>query len=119
MQPSDFDSIMAALSDSQRAKVVGLLQELDNNPANEALADNSTDYKPLVVPENLSAWLVARVNGNPAAGDEVVEQFAMTATATAALRDCAAELTPQPEQMFPRPSLLDRLSYFMSGKQTA
>jgi hypothetical protein len=96
------------------------LEELENGQSEVgASGDLKVNHMPLVVPENLSPWLVARVNGNPGAGDEVVEQFSMTAHATAALRLCAAELVPQPPAKSTRPSLFDKLWQRLVGDRLA
>jgi len=115
MAKADFAAILETLSDEQRAKVLVLLEELEGGIPDELQLNHS----PLIVPDNLSPWLVARVNGSPAAGDEVVEQFSMTPHATAALRACAAELVPQPAVETRRPSLIDQLFSRFKGDRVA
>lgn len=120
MSKVDFDSIMQALSGGQRAKVIMLLEQLEGENVRPVdFGELHLVHAPLVVPDNLSSWLVARVNGNPAAGDEVAEQFSMTAHATAALRLCAAELVPQPQTKSSRPSLLEQLWQRFAGDRLA
>jgi hypothetical protein len=121
MSKGDFDAIMDTLSDDQRGKVIALLEELEEGGRSEvgSAGEPKLDHSPLLVPDKLSPWLVARVNGNPAAGDEVVEQFSMTTQATVALRLCAAELVPQPQTKSARPSLFERLWQRLVVKQSA
>jgi hypothetical protein len=110
LSASDFDAVMDSLSAAQRSTVVDMLREFDEGERSATmLLSEPLDYKPLVVPDDLSPWLAARVNGNPASGDEVVEQFSMTIHAVTALRECAAALVPQPEIRSGRPSLFDQL----------
>lgn len=120
MAKADFEAIVEDLSDQQRAKVLALLKELEGSHVGGVAANElQLDHSPLIVPDNLSSWLAARVNGNPAAGDEVVEQFSMTPHAISELRACAAELVPQPETGTKRPSLLDQLFRRLMGDRVA
>ncbi|WP_296198648.1 hypothetical protein [Sphingorhabdus sp.] len=120
MAKADFDAIMEDLSDQQSVKVLALLKELEGSHVEDIAANElQPHHTPLIVPDNLSSWLVARVNGNPAAGDEVVEQFSMTQHAISELRVCAAELVPQPETGTKRPSLLDQLFRRFIGHRVA
>jgi hypothetical protein len=110
MSRLDFDFIMDGFSELHRAKILILLKELEGENVDASdLSELQLNHTPLLVPDNLSPWLVARVNGNPAAGDVVVEQFSMTAYATATLRKCATELVPQPKTKSARPSLFSKL----------
>ena len=120
MAKADFDAIMEVLSDQQSVRVLALLRELEGGYVEGITANQlQQDHTPLIVPDNLSSWLVARVNGNPAAGDEVVEQFSMTQHAISELRVCAAELVPQPKTGTKRPSLLDQLFRRFIGHRVA
>lgn len=115
MKKADFDAIMKTLSDEHRAKVIILLEELEGSQSKVDALDETTLRNPLItVPDNLSPWLVARVNGNPAAAAEMIEQFSMTAHAQASLRLCAAELVPQPTKSA-RPSLFGQLWMHLVG----
>jgi hypothetical protein len=109
MTTADFDAVMDSLSGAQRTAVIAMLREFDEGDVVASMRSGGIpDYQPVLVPENLSPWLAARVNGNPESGDEVVDQFTITTQAAAALRACAAEMVPQPER-FSRPSLFDHV----------
>jgi hypothetical protein len=106
---------MDSLSGAQRTTVIAMLREFDEGDVvTTTLSGGVSNYQPVLIPENLSPWLAARVNGNPASGDEVVDQFTMTKQATNALRACAADLVPQPKRSS-RPSLFDHVWQRISG----
>jgi hypothetical protein len=99
MPPVHFDAVIDTLTPQQRARVVDLLQQLEGESVESQLrAEVRAPHEPLAVPPELSAWLVARINGNPTAGEEVSDVFEMTEHATRVLRECAAELAPRPKR---------------------
>ena len=109
MRKTDFDAIMESLSNDQRNRIIFLLNELEGSVVDIDHSSLHDTYAPVTIPSSLSPWLIARINGNPAVGDEVVEQFCMTEHASNTLRSCAAELLPQPKVKSARPSLFSQV----------
>jgi hypothetical protein len=118
LSPGDFDAVLDALSLDQRNRVLELLKEFDDDTDITSRDVAAFDrFETLVVPADLSPWLVARVNGNPRAGDEVTEIFSMTDHAAVTLRECAAEIEPQPARRFRTASLFSRLWATVSSER--
>ncbi len=105
----DFDAVLETLDQAQRTRVLTLLSDLHGQPACETSLEASQSFEAVVLPPNLSGWLVARINGHGDGGDETADQFVMTEHAHKALRRCAADLLPQPARVLPKPSLASRL----------
>ena len=105
----DFDAVLDGLDDEQRGRVVALLAALEGADGLEHQTESLvTAFDPVVLPPDLSSWLVARINGRGDAGDETADQFEMTAFAHQALRHTAASFVPQPARRRHSTSLLGR-----------
>jgi hypothetical protein len=110
----DFDAVIAGLGDGHRNRTLALLAELEGEDesaqaAQFAKVQVEANFEPVLLPDDLSPWLKARVNGKGEDGEESADQFDITRHAHLALRRCAAELVPQPEKPVTRISLFDRL----------
>jgi hypothetical protein len=111
VHPDDLDAILDQLDISQRSRVVRLLADAEGQPAVDEPVENLTAFDKVPRPEDLSLWLVARVNGrSEAGGDETVDQFSMTRHAHIALRQCAAALAPDLTRSRRGVSLMDRIA---------
>jgi hypothetical protein len=105
----DFDAVLDTLDQGQRSRVLALLDGLQGRSMPDVPTDASKPFDAVVLPPDISPWLVARINGSGDAGDETADQFVMTEHAHKALRRCAASLLPQPVPVTPTPSLASRL----------
>ena len=106
---ADFDAVLDGLDDEQRGRVVTLLAALEGADGLEHQTESLvTAFDPVVLPSDLSSWLVARINGRGDAGEETADQFEMTAFAHQALRHTAASFVPQPARRRHSTSLLGR-----------
>lgn len=107
---SDFRAIVDQLDDDQRMRVMTLVDDFDGRPelevkppANLAMTDN------VIIPDKISPWLAARINGRADSGEETDDQFMLTSHAQAALRRCAASLVPDAPVPPRAPSLASRI----------
>jgi hypothetical protein len=107
LPPDDFDAVLASLEGAERARVLALLSEFDG--AQSQTSSESEPFAEVVVPPDLSPWLVARVNGRGDPGDETADPFVITSHAQKVLRHCAAKMMPQLGRAKRRVSLLDRV----------
>jgi hypothetical protein len=112
MAESDFDSILAELNPSQRQRVVGMLADFQPS---EVRDEAEADFLPVLVPPDLSPWLVARVNGLADSGEETMDHFTITPHSARILRECAATMMPQPSGRVPSHSLLVRAWQRLAG----
>jgi hypothetical protein len=103
----DFDAVVASLDGGERIRVLELLSEFDGEKSQ--VVDENETFEEVVVPPDLSHWLVARVNGHSDFGEETADQFVMTHHARTILRQCAAIMMPQPGRVKRSPSLFDRV----------
>ncbi len=103
--PDDFEAILETLNAGQRRRVLVLLGDLQRQPSRDTSSDEAVSFAEIVLPSGLSPWLIARINGSGDGGDETADQFSMTEHAHKMLRQCAAELAPQPPPAPVKPSL--------------
>jgi hypothetical protein len=103
----DFDFIMDSLSFEQREITLSLLAEFDgigtNDPSPASVAEH---LDKIAIPETISPWLAARINGNEASDAKSAEKFSITDQALATLRSCAVDLVEQPVEVIGKPSLI-------------
>jgi hypothetical protein len=110
MDATDFDYVIGSLEQEQRSRVLEMLKTLEGERYEAiALREVQAPFEPLPIPEDISPWLAARINGNPMAGEEVTDFFALTPKASSALREAVSELFKASHQASPAPSLLDRI----------
>jgi hypothetical protein len=110
MPQDDFDFVMESLDEQQKSNVLSVIEDIKTEDGRAAhLHAAEVPFAAFLMPAELSAWLATRLNGNPRAGDEVVDSFAMTPGAFAALRECANALPLQSTEIPPSPSLFSRL----------
>lgn len=107
--PEDFDAIIQRLDDTQRKTVLAMLAELEGKPKSAGQQDPVSLAEPVMLPAELSSWLVARVNGQSDYGEETADPFTISPHAQRALRRCAAAMVPQPPAKKATPSLLERV----------
>lgn len=107
--PDDFEAILETLNADQRRRVLVLLGDLQGQSSRDTSSDEAVSFAEIVLPSGLSPWLIARINGSGDGGDETADQFSMTEYAHKMLRQCAAELAPQPAPSSVKPSLASRL----------
>jgi hypothetical protein len=110
----DFDAVLETLDPPQRTRVLTLLGDLQGLTACDDFTEASQPFDAVVLPPDISGWLVARINGSGHGGDETADQFVMTDHAHKALRRCAADFVPQPGRVSPKPSLASRLVSFFA-----
>jgi hypothetical protein len=106
---TDFDAVLDTLDQNQRARVLTLLKGLQGQPASDMHNDGPSPFEAVVLPSDISLWLVARINGSGEGGHETTDPFVMTEHAQMALRRCAAGLVLQPARGAYAPSLVSRL----------
>jgi hypothetical protein len=109
LPPAYCDAVLDTLDQIQRSRVLTLLDGLQERSAPDVSAAVPSPFDDVILPPNLSPWLVARINGSGDDGNETADQFIMTVHARKALRRCAADLVPQPVRHSPTPSLASRL----------
>lgn len=105
----DFEAVVDSLDDRQRGRILDLLDQLNGAQPDAPLASGTTADAVLKLPDDLSSWLVARVNGREDCGEESADPFTIAPHAQAALRRCATKMVPQPLSKPSSPSLLDRV----------
>lgn len=110
LTPADFDAVMEDMDEDQRARVIRLLADLEGADEASVLAAEFSivAFDPVILPPDLSPWLIARINGKGDGGEETADQFDMTSFAHASLRNTAASLVPQPVKRPQSTSLLGR-----------
>lgn len=109
LQPDDMDSILATLDDDQRSRAISLLAEFDGNARIENDPEAMPPFDEVFIPDGVSPWLAARINGHADSGEETTDRFSLTPHAQSALRRCAVALAPAPTAGPKSPSLLDRV----------
>jgi hypothetical protein len=106
----DFGDIIDRLDDRQKARVLALVSDFDGRTDAEAEpAPSSAMIANVVIPEQISPWLAARINGRADSGEETADPFTLTPAAQAALRRCAATMVPPRPDQRRSPSLVSRL----------
>jgi hypothetical protein len=106
---ADFDAILATLEDDQRSRALHLLANLDGKAQLESEIEIVSDYQAVALPEGLSPWLIARINGYGEDGLESADQFVLTPHAQKTLHRLAVASAPQPERPKRNPSLFGRI----------
>jgi hypothetical protein len=106
---ADVRAILDRLDESEKSRILALLAELDGDAAPGADQSAEPAFDDVVIPERISPWLAARINGRVDSGEETADPFSLTQHAQSALRRCAAAMADVPVTL-PKPaSLLDRL----------
>lgn len=105
----DFDAIIDSLDDIQRGNVLDMLAEFDGVAETGMSEEPKLPMEPVILPAELSPWLVARVNGQGDSGEETADPFTISPHAQKALRRCAAAMVPQPPPKKASPSLVERV----------
>jgi hypothetical protein len=104
---NDFDAVIASLEAPERAHILTLLSKFNGVHSEAPFAGEP--FAEVVVPPDLSPWLVARVNGQGDFGEETADPFVITSHAQMIVRQCAATMMPQPGASKRKLSLFDRL----------
>lgn len=105
----DSDAIIQCLDDEQRKTVLDMLADLEGKRNTDTQQVPASLLEPVLLPTDLSPWLVARVNGQSDYGEETADRFTIAPHAQRVLRRCAAAMVPQPPAKKAPPSLLERL----------
>lgn len=109
LPPDDFEAVLDSFDESQRKRVLTLLAELDGAVDEPSAAKTLAGYDQVLLPEDLSPWLAARIHGKKDSADDAADSVSITEHAQAALRRCAAALVPQPPKTPKTPSLVERV----------
>jgi hypothetical protein len=100
LAPSDSEAILDGLTQRQRARVSGLLDELNGT------AKPAPRFDAKALPPGLSPWLLERLGIPPDEGAVLAGAALMSDHALRSLKACAAELDPAPPEPEPLPSLI-------------
>lgn len=109
MRGEDMEAILDQLDETQKSRILSLLGEFDGDQDVEANDNAPLPFDEIVIPDHISPWLAARINGRADSGEETTDRFILTQHAQAALRRCAAEMVPQVSEKRRMPSLFDRM----------
>jgi hypothetical protein len=110
MEQTDFESIMESLNEEQHLSVLRVIEEIKTEESQAPhIYSEEIPFSAFLMPSELSPWLATRLNGNPHAGDEVVDNFSITVGSLNALRECANILPHKSLETLPSPSLFSRL----------
>jgi hypothetical protein len=109
MRADDMDAVLDQLDEVQKSRILSLLGEFEGDEGVKGNDETPILFDEIVIPDRISPWLAARVNGRADSGDETTDQFTLTPHAQAALRRCAAAMVPEVISKPRAPSLLDRM----------
>jgi hypothetical protein len=109
MRGDDMEAVLDQLDETQKSRILSLLGEFDGDEGVEANDNAPMPFDDIVIPDRISPWLAARINGRADSGEETTDRFMLTPYAQAALRRCAAAMVPQVAAKPPAPSLFDRM----------
>jgi hypothetical protein len=109
MRGDDMEAVLNQLDEAQKSRILSLLGEFEGGEGAEANINAPVPFDDIVIPDRISPWLAARINGRADSGEETVDQFIVTPHAQKALRRCAAAMAPQVVAKRRKPSLFDRM----------
>jgi hypothetical protein len=109
MRADDMDAVLDQFDEAQKSRILSLLGELDGEDNVRTSDEAPISFDEITIPDRISPWLAARINGRADSGEETTDQFTLTPHAQATLRRCAAAMVPNVVAKLRPPSLLDRM----------